>query len=91
MVPERWIQPRSAEYQDDDRSAMRPFSIGPQDCPGRNFAWAEARLVLAYTLWNLDLELVSESQDWMTWQKVFMFWMKPPLRVRCTPAQTRVE
>ncbi|KAG4277680.1 hypothetical protein FPRO04_14058 [Fusarium proliferatum] len=91
MVPERWMQPRPAEYQDDDMSAVKPFSVGPQDCPGRNFAWAEARLVLAYTLWNLDLELVSESKDWMTWQKVFMFWRKPPLKVRCTPAQTRVE
>ncbi|RGP79780.1 isotrichodermin c-15 hydroxylase [Fusarium longipes] len=35
MVPERWIQPRPVEYQDDDRSAMKPFSAGPQDCPGR--------------------------------------------------------
>jgi cytochrome P450 len=35
MIPERWIQPRPVEYEDDDRFAMKAFSFGPQGCPGR--------------------------------------------------------
>ncbi|PTD02800.1 hypothetical protein HYE67_011443 [Fusarium culmorum] len=85
MVPERWIKPRPVEYEDDDRSAMKPFSVGPLNCPGRHFAWAEARLVLAHLLWELDLELISENDDWLRLQKVFIFWRKPPLNVRAIP------
>jgi hypothetical protein len=57
----------------------------------KSFAWAEARLVLAHMLWSLDLELVSLSDDWMACQRVFTFWTKPPLEVRCKPVQRLSE
>ncbi|KAH6974765.1 isotrichodermin C-15 hydroxylase [Ilyonectria destructans] len=86
MVPERWMKTRPAEFENDDRDAMKPFSTEPQDCPGKNFAWAEMRLVLARMLWHFDFELVSESDGWISWQKVFVFWEKPPLKVKITEA-----
>ncbi|KAM6507173.1 hypothetical protein FALCPG4_018555 [Fusarium falciforme] len=86
MVPERWMKTRPVEFENDDRDAMKPFSTGPQDCPGKNFAWAEMRLVLARMLWHFDFELVSESDGWISWQKVFVFWEKPPLKVKITEA-----
>jgi hypothetical protein len=39
------------------------------------------RLILGNVLWNFDLELCEESQNW-TNQKVFVVWEKPPLMVR---------
>ncbi|KAF4434518.1 isotrichodermin C-15 hydroxylase [Fusarium acutatum] len=45
MFPERWIQPRPVEYEEDDRSAMKAFSFGPQDCPGRNASGARVYTV----------------------------------------------
>lgn len=37
MVPERWMKTRPAEFENDDRDAMKPFSTEPQDCPGKKY------------------------------------------------------
>lgn len=40
------------------------------------------RIVVAYLVWHFQFELTPESEAWMDGQKVFMFWEKPPLRVK---------
>ncbi|RKK06705.1 hypothetical protein BFJ65_g18603 [Fusarium oxysporum f. sp. cepae] len=35
MAPERWFKTRPAEFEGDYRATMKPFSMGPQGCPGR--------------------------------------------------------
>lgn len=36
FIPERWlgIDPR---FDDDKRTALQPFSLGPRNCPGKKF------------------------------------------------------
>ncbi|OJJ66144.1 hypothetical protein ASPBRDRAFT_666479 [Aspergillus brasiliensis CBS 101740] len=85
MVPERWVKPCPPEFQNDDRDVMKPFSVGDRDCLGKNLAWAEIRMTLAWTLWHFDLELDPISRCWIDRQKVFMLWQKPPLMIRISP------
>ncbi|KAI0598445.1 cytochrome P450 [Biscogniauxia sp. FL1348] len=82
FVPERWLgDPR---YKDDARDARQPFSIGPRNCLGVGMAWHEIRLLLAKVLFNFDIEIYDESEDWFD-QKVFVLWQKRPLACRMKP------
>jgi hypothetical protein len=47
----------------------------------QNLAYAEMRAILIRMLWNFDIELCADSQNWME-QKVFVLWDKPPLNVK---------
>lgn len=49
-----------------------------------SLAYAEMRLILAHVLWNFDLELATESENWAD-QKIFSLWEKGPLYVKLTP------
>ncbi|KAI1503706.1 cytochrome P450 [Biscogniauxia marginata] len=81
--PERFLgDPRFAS---DHLDAVRPFSVGPYDCIGRNLAYAEMRLILARILFNFDLRLVDGSKDWLNDQKAYGVWLKPDLHVHLTP------
>ncbi|KAK7706049.1 hypothetical protein SLS57_009830 [Botryosphaeria dothidea] len=87
FVPERWLPPDEAgaeKYAGDDRRAFQPFSVGPRNCLGMNLAYHEIRLMLSYLLWNFDIELCKESENWMD-QQVFVLWSKHPLMVKVTP------
>ncbi len=57
FVPERWMpqRERPAEYDHDQLSASKPFSVGFHSCLGRPLAWVELRLVLTRLLWAFDL------------------------------------
>jgi len=46
-----------------------------------SLAYAEMRLILARILYNFDLTLSEESQDWMKGQRMFSLWDKPDLWV----------
>ncbi|KAF5520707.1 Cytochrome P450 monooxygenase aclL [Colletotrichum aenigma] len=35
FIPERWVKDAPVEFRQDDRNAMRPFSVGPRDCLGK--------------------------------------------------------
>lgn len=48
-------------------------------------AYAEIRLTLAKLLWNFDFELVDDDDRWLTEQKVYLIWEKPPLMVKFRP------
>lgn len=82
FVPERWLgDPR---YADDVRGVLQPFSVGPRNCIGRNLAYAEMRLIMARLLWNFDLELMPESEEWNK-QRIYVLWEKGAVNVRLTP------
>ncbi|KAI5371060.1 Putative cytochrome P450 [Septoria linicola] len=89
FVPERWLEndPLSAEYVNDKKSAMQPFSFGPRNCIGKNLAHAEMRLIMAKLIWSFDMELDSKSEDWLERCRVFTLWDKPELAVRLTPVR----
>lgn len=83
FVPERWLG--DERYKDDRKKALQPFSLGPRSCLGTNLAYAEMRLILARLIWNFDIELCGESDNWVEGIKVFMIYQRPPLKVKLTP------
>lgn len=50
-----------------------------------SLAYVEMRVILARIIWNFDLSLAEESQDWLDRQKVYILWDKGPLIVNLTP------
>jgi aspirochlorine biosynthesis cytochrome P450 monooxygenase len=82
FVPERWLG--DERYKDDRKDAFKPFSNGPRNCIGINLAYAEIRLILARLLWNFDMELCEESNDWVTGMKVYGVYQRPPLMIKLT-------
>ncbi|ERF77220.1 hypothetical protein EPUS_05789 [Endocarpon pusillum Z07020] len=93
FLPERWL-PECKDvppFDKDNRAAVQPFSFGPRNCLGKNLARAEMRLIMAKLLWRFDLELVpggggsgkgmgmGNGKSWRDGQKVWGFWVKPPL------------
>lgn len=78
--PERWLG--DAEFANDHRKVVQPFSTGPRNCLGRNLAYAEMRVVLAKVLYNFDVELCEESKGWMNGMKTFGLWEKPALMMK---------
>ncbi|KAF3760190.1 cytochrome P450 [Cryphonectria parasitica EP155] len=81
--PERWLgDPRFAT---DNRDIFQPFHVGPRNCVGRNLAYVEMRVILARTLWNFDLKLAEDSQNWIREQKIYLLWEKQALNVYLVP------
>ncbi|KAK5119344.1 hypothetical protein LTR85_007700 [Meristemomyces frigidus] len=85
FIPERWL-PESTDFASDKKHALQPFSTGPRVCLGRNMAYHEIRIILAKVLWNFDLQLCSESDDWID-QKIYIFWDKGPLYCQLRPVK----
>ncbi|TLD33692.1 hypothetical protein PspLS_00237 [Pyricularia sp. CBS 133598] len=98
--PERWLPQssgddggrdgaavRPAEYDNDVRGVLKPFSTGPRNCIGKHLAYAEIRVILAKVLWEFELELMPESVGWMEGLKIFGVWEKTPLMVRFNRAR----
>lgn len=79
--PERFLA--DEEYEDDKRSVIQPFSVGPRNCIGQNLAMAEIRTILARLVWHFDFMLEDNMSSWED-QKVFILWEKPSLMVRLT-------
>ncbi|RSL44268.1 hypothetical protein CEP54_014744 [Fusarium duplospermum] len=82
--PERFLgDPR---FESDHKDVLQPFHMGPRNCLGRNLAYVEMRVILARIIWNFDLSLPEQSQNWLERQKVYIiFWDKGPLIVNLTP------
>jgi aspirochlorine biosynthesis cytochrome P450 monooxygenase len=83
FVPERWLG--DERYKDDRKKALQPFSLGPRNCIGMNLAYMEMRIILARLLWNFNMELCEESNNWADGVKVFMIYQRQPLLVKLTP------
>jgi cytochrome P450 len=60
--PERWIPSEGNPAEDVSRikSAFHPFSLGPFNCAGTNFALQELMLMVAKTVHRLDFRLALE-------------------------------
>jgi cytochrome P450 len=78
FAPERWLPDAPVRFANDNKGVFQPFSVGPRNCIGRNLAYNEMRLILARVLWNFDLTLCEESNEWYK-QKAYVLWEKPPL------------
>ncbi|KAI1123506.1 cytochrome P450 monooxygenase-like protein [Nemania abortiva] len=76
FIPERWMG--DPAFENDQRDARQPFSLGPRNCLGMGMAWREMRLLLAKIVFNFDLDLCDKSQDWAD-QNVYILWEKKPL------------
>ncbi|KAL2060790.1 hypothetical protein VTL71DRAFT_8842 [Oculimacula yallundae] len=89
FVPERWLKDDACpeRYRGDDRKAMQPFSFGPRNCLGKNLAYVEMRVIFARMLWNFDMQLMDNEQDWRD-QPIFILWEKKPLNVKLTIRQS---
>ncbi|TLS22076.1 uncharacterized protein PpBr36_09391 [Pyricularia pennisetigena] len=84
FVPERWLPEGADVYGSDRKEALQPFSTGPRNCMGKNLAYHEMRLIFSKLVWNFDLELCPESENWRD-QKTYILWEKHPLMVRLKP------
>ncbi|KAF7857990.1 hypothetical protein EAF04_009346 [Stromatinia cepivora] len=96
--PERWISIEDIEelktaypdmkltdpniFENDDRKARQPFSLGPANCIGKNLAYAEMRVLLGNVVWGFDLEGGEGSGSWLERNRIFALWRKPELWVR---------
>jgi cytochrome P450 len=76
FIPARWLP--GSDIKPHNANVFYPFSVGPRDCVGKNFALAEVRLILTKLLWNFDLRLGEKEWDWDS-QKAFLVWDKQPL------------
>ncbi|KAF2667467.1 cytochrome P450 [Microthyrium microscopicum] len=85
FVPSRWLD-EDPRYDHDKKDVLQPFSYGPRNCVGKNLAYMEMRTILARLVWNFDIELLPESQNWTKKQRVFFVWEKGPLMVKLTRA-----
>lgn len=47
FLPERYLPDAPEEFKNDNRKGHQPFSIGPRNCIGKNFALVEIRLIVA--------------------------------------------
>ncbi len=54
-----------------------------------SLAYAEMRLILARIIYNFDMELGDENDDWLD-QNIYILWQKRPLPVILTPVDTKV-
>ncbi|CAN9137705.1 unnamed protein product [Alternaria alternata] len=82
FLPQRWLG--DPEFDADERQCLQPFSIGSRDCLGKNMAYHEMRLIIAKTLYNFDIELCPESNNWEE-QATYILWEKKPLVCKLRP------
>ncbi len=84
FLPERFLSQPTKGYPAafEPNSVFHPWSFGPRNCPGRNLAYIEMRLILAHLLWNFDMRLDPRHIDF-EWrdQKADLVWRRQPLNV----------
>ncbi|KAH6951291.1 cytochrome P450 [Fusarium avenaceum] len=65
--PERWLkehQGPGTPFENDIRTAWRPFSLGPRVCIGREMALQSIRLAVAKIVYTCDMTLVNRDFVW---------------------------
>ena len=55
------------------------FDIHQANHKSPSLAYAEFRLILARIMWNFEIEIAQQSQDWMQQQQSYLLWQKPAL------------
>ncbi|EME41126.1 hypothetical protein DOTSEDRAFT_82343 [Dothistroma septosporum NZE10] len=65
--PERWLEGNEVQKVSGMRvnEILKPFSMGPRNCIGKQLALTEARLVTAKLIWHFDMELDGLHQSWV--------------------------
>ena len=61
--PERWIESDTVSKEEiaHSRKAFTPFGIGIRQCAGKNLAYLQLKLTLAYILWKFDMRLAPDE------------------------------
>ncbi|KAE8374210.1 cytochrome P450 [Aspergillus bertholletiae] len=86
FMPERWMgDPR---FSNDQKRAFQPFHTGPRNCAGRHLAYAEMKAILARIVFDFDMHLSPESQNWESSLRAYALWEMPPLMVYFEPRRT---
>ncbi|EXJ66579.1 uncharacterized protein A1O5_10249 [Cladophialophora psammophila CBS 110553] len=87
--PERWLDEMGDKgpsgLQADE--ILKPFSLGPRNCIGKQVALTEARLVIAKLLWHFDMELDGDHPTWVEEARFYVLWKLQPLMIRLTPVE----
>lgn len=55
--------------------------VEPNVSSSLSLAYFEMRSILARVLWNFDMQIEEESQEWSE-QKEYVLWQKPPLWIK---------
>ncbi|KAK7221362.1 hypothetical protein V2G26_009365 [Clonostachys chloroleuca] len=76
FILERWLG--DERFLSDKKEALQPFSHGPRNCIGKNLAYVKTRVILARIIWNFDLVMAHDSQNWMIEEEVYTLWIKGP-------------
>ncbi|MCJ1477283.1 hypothetical protein MMC13_005954 [Lambiella insularis] len=89
FCPERWLPPshpyHDSQFDNDNKSAFNPFSLGPRGCPGIHVSYQQARAILAKLLWAFDMEMTNRDEiDWERDCKLHALWVRPPVMVKFT-------
>jgi len=79
FIPDRWMG--DVTYANDKRDVVQPFSVGPRNCPGQQFALYIIKLTLAHLLWHFDLKLGEDTENWAAGQRIYNGWIQPALPV----------
>ncbi|EED14363.1 cytochrome P450, putative [Talaromyces stipitatus ATCC 10500] len=85
FIPERWLPSESGRpslFNDDKRTTLHPFSVGPQSCFGQELSFYTLRIALCKMLYRFDIELTPESENWLKGQVTYSTRQKPPLWAR---------
>lgn len=94
--PDRWLEQTqytlpsgeiiNSEQLIVNRECFVPFSVGPQNCAGRNLAWMELRAVTCWLFQKLDFDVAKgyKLEEWEHNIKDFYVTSvgKLPVRVR---------
>ena len=73
--PERWLDKTTAK----DPFAFIPFSSGPSNCIGQNFAMHEAKIIICEFLRRYDFELTKGYE--LKYKLAFMYEPKDPIKL----------
>jgi cytochrome P450 len=87
FAPQRWLPlggGGEARFANDRLGAVQAFSVGPRNCIGQNMARHEFRLLLAKMVYNFDIRLAPESENWIQ-QLSWGVWDKGELIVELSP------
>ncbi|KAI0910260.1 isotrichodermin C-15 hydroxylase [Ustulina deusta] len=86
--PERFLGTSEEALQAGNKlEALQAFSVGPRNCIGRNLAYAEMRIILARLIFDFDIKMADESENWIKRQKAYTLWDRVPLQVYLTPVR----
>ncbi|GKT90306.1 cytochrome p450 monooxygenase [Colletotrichum tofieldiae] len=87
--PERWLSVdhpyHDSTFNNDQKEASKPFSIGPRSCIGIHLSYMEVRICIAKLVWSFDWEQVHEKEDFVTDARLLGLWKASPFHVRFRP------